>query len=153
MESMSDKNKKYLLQAALVSEYGLKVKSPIPKKLTIEEVFGDRIIYDVDGQLYETTYELEDGKPTFGEPRKVTATKIFKSMESLRETYADIIQEAGKRNAALDSTRLSKIMALLTELMDREEEPNAKETKEALREADGVLTWLKEQAATKTEDG
>jgi len=38
---LSDKNKRNLLQSALISEYGLGIESPIPKKLTIEEVFDN----------------------------------------------------------------------------------------------------------------
>jgi len=81
--SMSDKNKSTLLQAALVTEYKIGQSTPIPKSLTIVEVFGDKVIYDIDGQLYESSYELdEDGKATLGEPKKVLSTKIYKAMES-----------------------------------------------------------------------
>ena len=81
---LSDKNKANLLQTALVSEYGIQKESPIPKNLSVEEVFESEIIYNIDGQLYQSSYELgENGKATFGEPKKVIGTKIFKSMESL----------------------------------------------------------------------
>ena len=85
---VSDKNKERLLQAALVEEYGLKVESPIPKSVVVAEVFEDRVIYNVDGQLYEATYEITDGQPSFGDPTKVTSTTIFTkesmSMENRR---------------------------------------------------------------------
>ncbi len=227
---ISDKNKRNLLQTALVSEYGLTVDSPKPDKLSIEEVFDDRIIYAIDGQLYEATYELgEDDQPTFGKPKKVTSTKIFKTRESLsmenrrsileaalashlglgdgefawiedmteteviynrdRQTfkapyviaedntvtigdsvkvarqviykplealqavYSEIIQEVGKRNATLDATRVKRIVELCQELLSSEGEPEEKKTKEALKEANSALKWLKEQAVMKTEDG
>ena len=227
---LSDKNKQNLLQQALVSEYGLQVEDPIPKKVSVEEVFDDKIIYDIDGQLYEASYELDEkGKPTFGEPKKVTSTKIYRAMESLsmenrralldsalvahlrlakdeyvwiedfteteviynhdhqsykaeysiaedgivtigepvkvtkqvtykpieslRTTYSEILQEGGRRNANLDATRIKKILELCRELLSSEEEPEEKKAKEALKEATSVLTWLKEQAVVKTEDG
>lgn len=81
---ISDDNKKNLLQSALVTEYKIKPESVIPKNLTIDEVFADKVIYDVDGQLYQSTYKLdEDGKATFGGPKKVSSTRVFKAMESL----------------------------------------------------------------------
>lgn len=156
-ESMlSDKNKSKLLQSALMSEYKIGQSVPIPKNLTIDEVFGDKVIYDVDGQLYESSYELdEEGKPTFGEPKKVLSTKVYKPMESLQTTYSEIIQEAGKRNAKLDAARVKKIVELCQELLSSEEpdEKEIKKAKEALKEATSVLKWIKEQAVMKTEDG
>jgi len=154
-ESMlSDKNKSKLLQTALMSEYKIGQSVPIPKNLTIDEVFGDKVVYDVDGQLYESSYELDDdGKPTFGEPKKVLSTKVYKPMESLQTTYSEIIQEAGRRNANLDSARIKKIVALCQELLSSEDEPEEKKAKEALKEAKSTLKWIQEQAVMKTEDG
>ncbi len=226
---LSNKNKENLLLKALVSEYGLKVEDPIPKKVSIEEVFDDKIVYDIDGQLYEVGYELgEKGEPTFGEPKEITATKIFrtmealsfenrralldtalvtqlglskdehvwiedmteteviynrdhqafkstyviaedgvvtfgepvkvtrqviyKPMEALQAIYSEILQEAGRRNASLDSGRIKKIVALCQELLSSDE-PEEKKAKEALNEATLTLKWLKEQAAMKTEHG
>jgi len=151
---LSDKNKSTLLQSALMSEYKIGQSVPIPKNLTIDEVFGDKVIYNIDGQLYESSYELdEDNKPTFGEPKKVLSTKVFQPMESLQTAYSEIIQEAGRRNANLDSTRIKKIVELCQELLSSDFEPEEKKTKEALKEATSVLDWLKLQEATKTEDG
>ena len=151
---LRDKNKSNLLQAALVTEYKIGQSTPIPKNLTIDEVFGDKVIYDVDGQLYESTYELdEEGKITFGDPKKVLSTKVYKAMESLQSTYSEIIQEVGKRNARLDAVRVKKIVELCQELLSSELEPEEKKAKEALKEATSVLEWIKEQATMKTEDG
>jgi len=151
---LSDKNRSNLLQSALMAEYKIGQSVPIPKNLTIDEVFGDKVVYDVDGQLYESSYELdEDGKATFGDPKKVLSTKIYKPMESLQSTYSEIIQEAGRRNATLDAARIKKIVELCQELLSSEEEPEEKKTKEALKEATSVLKWLKEQKVMKTEDG
>jgi len=151
--NISDDNKKNLLQSALVTEYKIKPEQTIPKNLVIDEVFADKVIYDVDGQLYETSYELDEkGIATFGDPKKVISTRVFSTMESLRTTYSEIIQEAGKRNATLDAARVKKIVELCQELLSTEE-PEEKKTKEALKEADKTLVWLREQAVMKTEDG
>lgn len=80
-------------------------------------------------------------------------TPEYKPMESLREIYSAIIQEDGRRNANLDASRIKKIMELCQELLSSEDEPEEKKTKEALKEADKVLVWLKEQELAKTEDG
>ena len=149
---LSDKSKRNLLQSALMSEYSLNVESPIPKKLQVEEVFDGELTYDVDGQTYKATYEMNEDGVKIGEPKKVLKQIVYKSMESLRTTYSEIIQEAGRRNANLDSSRIKKIVALCQELLDSEE-PDEGKAKEALKEADKVLTLIKEQAVMKTEDG
>ena len=150
---LSAKNIQTILQQALIQEYKIGVQSPIPKELTIDEVYDDHVVYNIDGQLYQSNYELdENGAATFGEPAKVTSTKIFKSMESLQTTYSEVIQEAGKRNAILDAARVKKIVELCQELLSSEAEPEEKDTKEALKEAKAVLKWLKTQEAEKTED-
>ena len=151
---LSDKNRSKLLQAALVTEYKIGQSTPIPKSLTIDEVFGDKVVYDIDGQLYESSYELdEDGKAKFGEPRKVLSEKVYKTMEALQTVYSDIIQEAGRRNASLDSKRLKQILSLCQELLSSEAEPDDDKVKDATAKAEESLAWLKEQAAMKTEEG
>ena len=151
---LSDENKRTLLQSALISEYGLKVEDPIPKKLSIEEVFEDELTYNIDGQSYRASYKLdEDGRAVIGEPEKVLKQTVYKAMESLRSTYSELIQEAGKRNAVKDAARVKKILELCQELLSSEDEPEEKKTKEALKEATTVLARLKEQAVMKTEDG
>ena len=151
---LSDKNKRNLLQSALVKEYGLKDESPIPKKLVVEEVFDNELTYDIDGQAYKASYTLdEDSNVVIGEPEKVLKQVIYKPMESLQTTYSEILQEAGRRNAKLDASRVKKIVELCQELLSSEEEPEEKKTKEALKEANAVLKIIKEQAVMKTEDG
>ena len=151
--NISDDSKKTLLQSALIDEYKIKPEKIIPKNLSIDEVFADRVIYDVDGQLYEASYELDEkGVATFSDPKKVISTRVFSAMESLQTTYSEIIQEAGKRNANLDSTRIKKIVELCQELLSSEAFDEEKTT-EALTEATSALEWLKLQEATKTEDG
>jgi len=151
---LSDENKRQLLQAALTTEYKMDVDNTIPKYLYVEDVFEGHVIYRVNDQAYKATYKLdEDGNISFGEPQKVVQQKVYKPMESLRTTYSEIIQEAGRRNASLDSARIKKIVELCQELLSSEDEPEEKKTKEALKEATSVLAWLKEQAVMKTEDG
>ena len=151
---LSDGDKRQLLRSALVSEYGMQVEDPRPKNLQVEEVFDNEIIHNVDGQLYQASYELgENGLATFGDPKKVTSTKVFKAMESLQTKYSEIIQETGKRNAALDATRIKKIVALCQELLSSEDEVEESKIVKAIKEADATLVWLREQATMKTEDG
>lgn len=80
---ISDANKQNLLVTALRSEYGLEDTSPIPKHLAVEEVFPERIIYNVDGELYEATYEIDGDTASFGDPKKVTSTKIYRTREAM----------------------------------------------------------------------
>ena len=92
---LSDKNKRNLLQSTLVSQYGLKVEDPIPKNLQIEEVFDGEFTYNIDGQSYKASYELdEDGKAILGEPEKVLKQTIYKPMESLQSTYPETADSA-----------------------------------------------------------
>jgi hypothetical protein len=80
---------------------------------------------------------------------------LEKAKESLQSRYSEIIQEAGKRNAAADAGRLKKIIEMCQELLsdDFDITVNPKKMTEALTEADSILVWLKEQAIVKTEDG
>ena len=149
---LSDKNKSDLLQSALVSEYGLQEEDPIPKKLVIEEVFDEELTYNIDGQSYRASYKLDEDGIKIGEPQKVLRQTIYKPMESLQSTYSEIIQEAGMRNANLDSTRIKMIVALCQELLSSEK-PEEEKAREALKEAASVLEFIKEQAAMRTEDG
>ncbi len=150
---LSDVNKRELLQQGLTTEYGLDVDKTIPRGVWVEDVFENKVIYNVNGQSYSVTYKMEeDGKPTFGEPEKVVRQTAYKAMESLKETYSGIIQEAGRRNANLDSSRIKKIVALCQELLS-DEAPDEKKAKEALKEAKSVLKIIQEQAVMKTEDG
>jgi len=149
---LSDTNKANLLQQGLTTEYGLDVDNTIPRGVWVEEVFESEVIYNVNGQSYKASYTMEDGKATFGEPEKVIRQTVYKPMESLRTTYSEIIQEAGRRNANIDSTRVKKIMALCQELLSSEDEVSDGKIKKAVKEAGSVLTWLKEQAVVKTED-
>ncbi|KKL89939.1 hypothetical protein LCGC14_1909670, partial [marine sediment metagenome] len=230
LDVLSDTGKRAMFQAALSAKYGLAGESPIPKKLAIEEVFDGEIIYNVDGQLYQMTYEMgESDGPTFGEPKKVLSTRIYRTMEALsfenrrsildaalgtalnlgpdewvfiedmtetdivynrgrqafrapyviaedgsvtigepvkvtrqviftpmealQTAYSELIQEAGKRNASMDVARVKKIMEMCQEILSSEAEPDEAKTQEAIKEAATVLVWLREQAATKTEDG
>ncbi len=149
---ISDKVKRSKLKAALMSEYGIAEQSPIPKRIDVEEVFPDSLVYSVDGQMYKAKYTMGESGPIFEDPKKVIASSQYTVMESLRGTYADILQEAGKRNAIKDAARIKKILELCQELLSDESVPDEK-AKEALAEATEALTWLKAQEAMKTEDG
>jgi len=74
-------------------------------------------------------------------------------VESLREQYQNLVQEVGKRNAGLDSTRIRKIVAICQELLSSEDEPDEKALKKAVKEATEALAWLQEQEYTQVEEG
>ena len=73
-------------------------------------------------------------------------------METLQDIYSEIIQEAGRRNASMDSARIKKIVELCQELLSSDD-PDDKKIKAATKEADDTLKWLLEQGLVKTEDG
>jgi len=89
---------------------------------------------------------------TLGEPVKVKRETVYTPIESLQKAYSEIIQEAGKRNAAMDKGRIKKILELCQELLSSESEDEKKVT-EALTEATAVLEFLRAQEAMKLEDG
>ena len=90
---LSDKNMRAILQTALMTEYSLGADDPIPKKLAVVEVFDEKLIYDIDGQLYEAGYEMDEkGKPQLGEPFRVTT--MYKAMEALSMENKKSILEA-----------------------------------------------------------
>jgi cation transport regulator len=150
---MSAENKRNILQTALTDEYALHQDDPRPSGVYIEDVFEDYVIYNVNGQAYKSGYTLsEDGTATFNEPEKVIAKKTYEPMESLQTKYSDIIQEVGRRNASLDSSRIKKIVELCQELLSSED-PDEKKIKSVSKEADSTLKWLIEQRLVKTEDG
>ena len=124
---MSDDNKRELLQKSLISHYGLDIETPKPDSIYVRDVFDEEIIYCIDGQDYRMSYEMSgESKITFGEPEKVKKVTTYEPMEALKNTYQEIIQEAGRRNANLDSTRIKKIVALCQELLSSESEHDEK---------------------------
>ena len=149
----SDVDRRGLLQSALISYYGIAQEAdPKPSSVDIEEVFDDELVYNIDGQSYKMTFEINEGVPTFGEPTKVVKQTVYKPLEALQSTYAEIIQEVGRRNASLDSARIKKIVELCQELLSNDDVDVAKVAK-AVKEADSTLKWLKNQALVKVEDG
>ena len=153
-ESISDEDRKQLLQSALIASYQINQEAkPEPSGIVIEEVFDNEVIYSVDGQAYKMGYQFEeDGQVILEDPEKVVKQIIYNPMESLQAKFNDIIQEAGRRNATLDSGRIKKIMTLCQELLSSEA-PDKEKANEAIKEADKTLAWLKEQAIIKTEEG
>ncbi len=155
-EAASDsyENKRQLLQAALTAQYKLEQDDSTLRGVYIEDISDSEVIYNVNEQSYKASYTMaENGDIAIGEPEKVVRQTVYKSMESLQAIYAEIIQEAGKRNAILDAARVKKIVELCQELLSSEVEPEEKKAKEAIKEAKSTLKWLKEQAAVKMEDG
>ncbi len=148
-EKLSYENKKTTLDAALHAHLGLAKDD----YAYIEDFTETEIFYNWDRQSYKAKYSIaEDEAVTIGDPVKVARQITYKAMEALQSRYSEIIQEAGKRNAKLDATRLKKIVELCQELLSSEE-PDEEKAKEAVKEADKALAWLMEQAVMKTEDG
>ncbi len=148
MESLSMENRRAVLDAALSTHFKLGKNEYV----WIEDMTEIEVFYNRDRQSFKAPYTIADnGAVTIGSPVKVTRQITYKAIEALQSIYSEIIQEAGKRNAALDAARVKKIVELCQELLS-EEEPEEKKTKEALKEATSVLKWVKEQVAMKTED-
>ena len=151
-ESLSDDDKRGVLQRAVDVQYGLTPDHNIPKYAYVEEVYDDYLVYSVNDQSYKAPYTVgEDGEVVLGEPEKVVRQTVYTPMESLQAVYSEIIQEAGKRNARLDAARVKKIVELCQELLDSE--PDEKEIKKVTKEARSTLKWLKELEIMKTEEG
>jgi len=143
---LSDENKRQLLQTALTAEYQLTKDQNIPSGTWVQDVFEDYLIYSVNDQSYKITYELgEDGTTTFGKPEKVVRQIVYQPMEALQVVYSDIVMEAGRRNASLDSARIKKIVEICQELLSNEGEIDVAKVKKATKEADEALSWLKDQ--------
>ncbi len=77
--------------------------------------------------------------------------KEAKVKEILQAKYAEIIQEAAKRNKAEDTKVKAFISGCSVLLAD--ETPQNANLQASGKEADEILVWLKEQASFKTEDG
>ena len=151
-EGMSDYDKRDALQTALTKAYKLDKDDPIPQGAWIEEVYEDSVVYQVNGQSYKASYTMdEDGKMTLGEPEKVVKKTTYNPVESLQAAYAEVIQEAGKRNAVMDAGRIKKIVSLCQELLSSE--VGEEEIKKAVAEAKSVVEWLKTQETSLGIDG
>jgi len=150
-ESMSDDDKRNLLQSALEMKFPSSDRV-MPSGAWIVDIFDTEIVYRKDGIDYKASYVVDsEGNVTFGEPTKVKRQTTYVAIESLQNAYAEILQEVGRRNASLDLARIKKIRELCEELLN-DDEPEEKKTKEALKEAKSVLKWLQEQKVMKTED-
>jgi len=94
---------------------------------------------------------MSDLATEFPDEKQRTAVCYTRWNESLRAKYAEIIQEAGKRNRVEDS-RVKAFVAACGALLANET-PQDDRLVASMQEADELLMWLKEQAAYKTEDG
>lgn len=120
----------------------------------IKALYGSETRENAISHLTEIEKELKI-KPSIKKEMITKETVMLSDEEALQTVYSNIIQEAGKRNAAADAGRLKKIIEMCQELLsdDFDITVNPKKITETLKEAESVLTWLKEQAITKTEDG
>jgi regulator of replication initiation timing len=112
---------------------------------------GDKwVLYSADGS--KKLGEFDSEEDAIKREKQIQYFKHQESdiKESLRQRHSEIIQELGRRNASADAGRIKKIMELCQELLSSE--PTEEKTTEALKEADSVLAWLREQPIVKTED-
>ena len=151
--ALSDENKRSMLQNALTDKYHLKQDTTIPSGVWVEEVYESELIYSINGQDYKVGFELTEGVVTFGEPEKVIRQVVYKPMEALQTVFSEVIQEAGKRNASMDSARVKKILEICQELLSSELEPDKLSIKRATKEAADTLAYLKTLGAALVEDG
>ena len=148
---MSAEDTRRLLQGALDQQSPSRQIFPTQGGCWIRDVYDSELVYEQDSQQYKVSYAITDDKVTFGKPVKVMVTTVYNSIESLRAKYADIIQEAGKRNKAEDAKVKAFITGCTALLSD--DSPQDAKIGASVKEADEILTWLKEQASFKTEDG
>jgi len=80
------------------------------------------------------------------------AAKAAGAVEALRLKYADFIQEAGRRNAAMDSARIRKVIELCNELLSSEAPDEGKAT-EALANVEKELIAVLTLEVVKMEEG
>jgi len=152
-EKMSDKDRSNIIQAALEEHYHRDTQaypgSPIP---SLRDIYEDSVVYNLGGSLFEVTYTMDKaGKVTFGEvTKKVIAQTVYKAIESLREKYAELIQEAGERGVAMDALRE---VAESCDALIGADEPDEDAVNEAISGTEKAIEWMRLQEATKTEDG
>ncbi len=150
MEALSVENTRSLLDAALHTKLQLGQDS----WAYIEDFTETDVMYSHDRQSFKAPYTItEDGAITMGDPVKVTRIVTYKTLEALKTVYTELIFEAGKRNAALDSARVKQILSLCQELLSSEAEPAAAKIKTASKEATTVLTIVKAMEAPRPKTG
>jgi hypothetical protein len=118
---------------------------PKPSKGEKEDEFLSRCMSDLKDEFPDSQQRLAVCYKQFRE------SEVFMKDE-LQAKYAEIIQEQGRRNTSTDVPRIKKIVELCQEILSLEK-PDEGKLKEALVEADAVLTLIKTREAVKTEDG
>jgi len=148
-EKLSYENKRTMLDAALHAHLGLAKDD----YAWVEDFNETEVFYNRDRQSYKAPYSIaEDESITIGDSVKVARRTTYKTMEALQTKYSEIIQEVGKRDIGTGEKRCNKVVALCSKVLKLEGAEEA-HISEAISEADGLLSWLKEQKVVKTEDG
>ncbi len=149
---MTAEDTRQLLMAALLARSGgADTTGGDPWVRDWDETF---VFYEHEGQTFRATYTLneDETKAEIGEPEKVVAKTSYTAVESLQRAYAEIIQEVSARATEIDEPRIAEIITVCQGLLSAESEDMDAVTG-AITEAEAVLTWLREQAVAKTEDG
>lgn len=79
--------------------------------------------------------------------------KEAKVLDELKNKYATIIQEAGRRNQTENKTVKDYVTACSGALSGARDQVTEEQVSNLIKESNVLLAWLKEQAMTKTEDG
>ena len=152
-EKMSADDKRNIIQAALNEKYPRDSQAyPYSPSPWIRDIYEETVVYDLGGSNFEVGYTMTpEGKVTLGEEtKKVIAQTVYTGIESLREKYAELIQEAGERGVSMDN--LKEVAETCSTLIDTEE-PDEDAVNEALSGTGKALEWIRLQEANKTEDG
>jgi len=152
---LSANDKREVLQAALSEQYPRDAQAyPHSPSPWVRDVFEKTVVYDLGGAYFEVGYTMsEEGKVTLGDDAsKVIARTVYSAIESLREKYAELVQEAAERGLSMEVVELHEIAEACTEMIDSEK-PEDAEVKVLIENTDKAIEWIRLQEATKTEDG
>jgi len=147
-ESMSDNDRRGLLQAAVTSSLavGNTVDGPY-----IRDIYPDYLVYEIKNKLFQSAYVIDQkGKVVLGAAEQVIPKTVYTPyQESVSAKIDEITALAGQRE---DATAARETLDRMIEAVD-----NADLTEEEaavlVKEADAVIVKLQEAAPTKTEDG
>jgi len=147
-ESLSDDDKRRLLQGAVTDAYLPKEENPDPSGLNIEEVFDEYLIYNIGGQLYKADYIMaEDGAVELGEPQKVIQKTTYDTTEALRDLHGKIIHEIRQRATGDDMNAIEKVLTSCSESFDATDK---KRIAVIGKEAEDILTLLRSKPLVKS---
>ena len=143
-EALSHNDTRDLLRSALSA------KIPTPPDHSgpwVRDVFDGELVYEIGDQLYKAPYIIDEtGAATIGDAVKVAAQTVYNTIESVRKTYGEVIQEMLERDT--EGGDLNGYIRKCVEAFS-----SGKAEEELIQEGESLLAWLREQAVMKSEDG